>query len=335
VNARLDEEVFFFDDPASRLRCVIAIDSATALPALGGCSLVADLDDADALRLALREAARTTRKLLLARLPCTGAHAVLLHPPAPFDRSALFAGFGRAVGRTRERFIAMQGDGATAQDMRVARRSTPSIADTFDATCLDGPEAEVAFGVFVAMEEALRRLGRRMDRSTVAVSGLAGAGMRLCERLHDAGAALVVADGAPALAHEASQRFGARVVDARDLPAQDCDVFAPCGAGALDAGAAARIAAPLVCGTADAPFADPRDRDLLHARGVVVLPDILVNAGALIAAAASRQADGRRPAWLQGIAGIGRRVNDLFDQMDGRAPYRLVDDWIDARRPGA
>jgi leucine dehydrogenase len=95
------EELLFFSDPASGLRCIIAIDPADALPALGACSLVAGLDDLRALLAAVECARRTTRKLLLAQLPCAGAHAVLRRPPGALDRPALFAAFGRAVSRPR------------------------------------------------------------------------------------------------------------------------------------------------------------------------------------------------------------------------------------------
>jgi leucine dehydrogenase len=329
----LAQETLFFNEPASKLRCIIAIDPASTLPALGGCSLAAGLDDLRALQAAAEQARRTTRKLLLAGLPFAGAHAVLVRQPGALDRSVLFAAFGRAVARAQGRCVLMQDAGTTAQDMLVAGRQTPFIAiraggDAF----MRGPEPEIALGVFIAMEEALRRLGLRMNRSTVAVAGLEGAGMPLCERLHDAGAALLVSDTDAYLAYQAQRRFGARVVDARDLPAQRCDVFAPCVAGALDAEATSRITAALVCGTADAPLFSACDGDALHARGVVYLPDILVNAGALISAACSRREESGPHAWLREIADIGRRVHDLFDQSDGRAPFRLVDEWVHQRR---
>jgi leucine dehydrogenase len=327
------EETLFFNDPASKLRCIIAIDPAGALPALGGCSLIAGLDNLRALQVAAEQARRTTRKLLLARLPFAGAHAVLLRQPGVLDRSALFTALGHAVARAQGRCIVMQDEGTTAQDMLIAGRQTPFIASlASDDAFACRPESEIAFGVFIAMEEALQRLGLRMNRSTVAVSGLEGAGMPLCERLHDAGAALLVSDTDPYLAYQAQRRFGARVVDARDLPAQRCDVFAPCVPAALDAEATSRITAALVCGTADAPLVSACDGDALHARGVVYLPDILVNVGGLISAACSRREMSGRHAWLQEIAGIGRRVHDLFDQLDGRAPFRLVDEWVRERR---
>jgi leucine dehydrogenase len=330
----LAEEILFFNEPASKLRCIIAIDPATSKPALGGCSLVSGLDDLRALHMAAQRARRTTRKLLLANLPFVGAHAVLLRQLGALDRPALFAAFGQAVARAQGRYVAMQDAGTTAQDMLVARRHTPFVANgACDDAFMWGPEA-VAFGVFIAMEEALQRLGLCMNGATVAVSGLEGAGMALCERLHDAGAALLVSDADPFLAHEAWRRFGARVFDARDLPLQRCDVFAPCVPGALDARAASRITAALVCGTADAPLINACAADALHERGVVYLPDILVNVGGLINAACSRRGQGGRHG-LREIAGIGRRVHDLFDRSEGRAPYRLVDEWVRERRLAA
>jgi glutamate dehydrogenase (NAD(P)+) len=76
---------------------------------------------------------------------------------------------------------------------------------------------------------------------------------------------------------------GGDAIPAADLLAVDCDVLIPAALGGVITTAnVAAIRAPIIVEGANAPI-EPEADDLLAARGVTVLPDILANAGGVTA----------------------------------------------------
>ena len=60
-------------------------------------------------------------------------------------------------------------------------------------------------------------------------------------------------------------------------------MLAPCAlGGALTGGRAERLRASVICGAANNLLADDAVAEHLHARGVLLVPDVMVNAGAVI-----------------------------------------------------
>jgi leucine dehydrogenase len=191
------------------------------------------------------------------------------------------------------------------------------------------PSPKTAYGVYLAIEVGLRRhLRRSLAGSTVAVQGLGSVGMNLAERLHEAGARLVVSDPHEARVREAEGRFNARAVGVEDILDEPCDVLAPCALGAvLNAQSVTRVRAAIVCGAANNQLATPDDGDALHARGVLYLPDYLVNAGGIVSVAREYLRQGDEAEVMQEVGRIGARVAELFERAGAAAPSRVADDW--------
>jgi leucine dehydrogenase len=215
------EEVLQIVKPDSGLRCVIVIDSTARGAALGGCRLLPYGTDQEALLDALRLARAMSMKNALAALPFGGGQAVICRPAGDFDRSELFSAFGRTVASIGGCYVAAADAGTTALDMLAIQRLTTYACATPRHRAEDHA-SKMAFGVFIAIEEGLQRVKRRLRGATIAVQGLAAAGMHLCERLQDSGARLVVADVDPARAREAAARFDARIVEPGRILAEPC-----------------------------------------------------------------------------------------------------------------
>ena len=317
------EEVLQIVKPESGLRCIIAIDSTARGVALGGCRLLPYGSDQDALLDALRLARAMSMKNALADLPFGGGQAVICRPAGDFDRSELFSAFGRTVASIGGGYVATADAGTTALDMLAIQRQTTSACAMPRHRARDHASM-TAFGVSVAIEEGLQRVKRRLRGATIAVQGLAAAGMRLCERLQDSGARLVD----PARAREAAARFDARIVEPGRILAEPCDVLAPCALGdVLDAESVATIRAAIVCGTAANQLADTEAGDALHALGVLYLPDYLVNAGGTISVARAWLEQGSAADVVHEVALIGQRVNELLERSGSRATVRAANDW--------
>ena len=327
--SRPPEQIQFTNDARSGMRCVIVIDSTARGPAFGGCRFAAYADDQSALKDALRLARGMSMKNALANLPFGGGKAVILRPRAPHDRRELFAAYGHAVASAGGRYITAEDVGSTAADMLVVQRETAFVSGIPRDGAFGGdPSPSTALGVFIAIEETLQRRQHTVRDSTIAIQGLGAVGMALAERLHDAGARLVVADIDAARTAEAAARLDATVVDADRILFEPCDVLAPCALGAvLDAESIPRLRAAIVCGAANNQLAEAQDGDLLHARGVLYLPDFVVNAGGVISVAREYLGVRDRSDVAREIALIGQRVHDLLDRCGHSSPARTADAW--------
>ena len=324
------EQILLSRDAASGLDCIIAIHSTQRGPAFGGCRLWAYGSRSEALHDAIRLSEGMSLKNALAGLPFGGGKAVIVRPREAYDRERLMAAFGSAVERAGGSYITAEDVGTTTDDMRLIVRRTKYVSGIPRTHSFGGdPSPKTAFGVFVALEQALRsHLRRPLAGATIAVQGLGAVGMQLCERLHDGGARLVVADIDSARAEQARARFDARIVDDRSILQEPCDVLAPCALGAaLDRRTVPTIRAAIVCGAANNQLATPDDGDALHDRKVLYLPDYLVNAGGIISVAREYLGQGEESAVMQEVARIGLRVNQLLERAHHRAPGRVADEW--------
>lgn len=152
-------------------------------------------------------------------------------------------------------------------------------------------------GVFVTGREAARRLGLNLDGARVAVQGFGNVGSAAAELFFQAGAKIVaiqdhsgsivnshgleLADLMPHVrAADGVAGFrGGDAVDAEAFWDTDCDILV-CAAleGQVTAARAARIKARLLLEGANGPTVPAAD-DVLAERGVLVMPDVICNAG--------------------------------------------------------
>jgi glutamate dehydrogenase (NAD(P)+) len=152
-------------------------------------------------------------------------------------------------------------------------------------------------GVFVTGREAMRRLGLPVDGARVAVQGFGNVGSVAAELFAQAGARIVavqdhtgtihaargldMADLAAHLrGHEGVAGFaGAEALDDESFWDVPCDLLIPAALeGQLTPGRAERLRARLVLEGANGPTL-PQADDVLADRGIVVVPDVICNAG--------------------------------------------------------
>lgn len=329
-SAHPPEAVHLIDDPESGLEGTIVLHSSRLGPAAGGCRLWTYPDRHHATQDALRLAEGMAYKNAMADLPLGGGKAVLRVPPGEFDRRRLFAAFGRAVEELGGAYVTAEDVGTSVADMQVVRGETTHVAGLVASEGQPGgdPSPWTALGVFVAMQEAVRRqFGSDLRDMTVAVQGLGHVGSSLCHLLHDAGARLVVSEIRSDLAAAVACRYGAMVVSTAAIATMPCEVFAPCALGAvLDRDTVQRLSARVVCGAANNVLARPEDGDALAERGVLYAPDYVVNAGGIINVCAENLG------WS--LAEVERRVRSTGDRLgrvldeaeaQGCPPHRAAD----------
>jgi len=167
---------------------------------------------------------------------------------------------------------------------------------------IPGREEATGRGVGALTLKLLSRLGRRIPGTRVAIQGFGNVGTHAAKYLADAECQIVAVSDAGGgyfraggldvlelLRHVRSHGgrlagfAGGDQISNAELLALDCDVLVPAAlGGVINAGNADAVRAPIIVEGANAPVEYDAD-ERLHARGVVVLPDILANAGGVTA----------------------------------------------------
>ncbi len=163
-----------------------------------------------------------------------------------------------------------------------------------------GREAATGFGVAIVARETLARLKQSIKGTSVAIQGYGNVGSNTARSLHDQGARILAVSDAygaivnpegidiPALDHYvASNRkvVGFKGGDAgtnEQLLTMPVDVLIPAALGGVfDATTAKAVQARVIIEAANGPTWPEAD-EVFHARKILVIPDILANAGGVI-----------------------------------------------------
>jgi leucine dehydrogenase len=275
------EQVLVLEGSTGAAQAVIAVHSTRLGPAHGGIRRWAYSDTAEAKRDVVALARAMTAKCAVAGVPAGGGKAVILDHPS-LDRKAAYQMVGKAVEQLGGAFFTGPDVNTTAEDLRIVAGETRFVATDAD----DGPgdlAAATAAGVLSALLSLLDVLSIEPAGCHVVVQGLGAVGMSLCERMAELGVRMSVHDVLPDRVARAVHLFAAQAISSDAVTSTACDVFVPCALGGiLTEEVASTIPARGVCGAANNIFRDAGAAEILHRRGVVVVPDFVANAGALI-----------------------------------------------------
>jgi leucine dehydrogenase len=280
------EGVYFASDPESCLRAIIAVHSTVRGPATGGTRFWHYESDDAALTDALRLSKAMSYKNAAADLPLGGGKAVLIYPEGEFDRESLFKAYGRAVERLNGKYITAEDVGVTTDDMDIIHSQTKHVAGLSKGKSGSGdPSPVTAEGIFRGLKAGVNHIWGSEDltNKTVAVQGLGHVGYALCERLHNAGAQLFVADINETVLEKAEQEFKATRIENSAIHTQNVDIYCPCALGGiLNAQTIPDIQAKLIAGAANNQLASEAVIPLLEKNDITYLPDFVLNAGGII-----------------------------------------------------
>jgi glutamate dehydrogenase (NAD(P)+) len=184
-----------------------------------------------------------------------------------------------------------------------------------------------ARGAAFCIREALRKEGHEVAGRRVAIQGFGNVGRNLALILADQGVSIVAVsdssggiykpdglDVAAAVEHKRTNRSfdgfeGAEAITNEELLILDCDVLAPCALEqVVTADNADRVKARIVAEGANGPVTPEADQ-ILDERGVLVLPDVLANAGGVVVSYFE---------WVQGLqeyfwkeSEVNAKLNDI------------------------
>ncbi len=319
----------------SGLYSIVAVHSTARGASLGGCRMWTYADNRLALRDALRLSEGMTYKAAVADLHQGGGKGVIVVPPgtvmAGERRRAALLDFGEVVESVGGRYVTAEDVGVTPADLEVVAEVTSHVSALPRSRGGSGdPSPWTALGVQVSIEVACARVFGTADLAgrRIAVMGLGHVGGDLARRLDAAGAELLVTD------IDRSRLEVGTWVEPDAILACDVDVLAPCAlGGVLDSQSVASVRARVVAGAANNQLADPDVADLLAARGILWVPDFVVNAGGIVNIAVEFAPGGydeaRADADVRAIAGT---VTTVLDEAEATGTTPLAAAMVIARR---
>jgi glutamate dehydrogenase (NAD(P)+) len=157
-----------------------------------------------------------------------------------------------------------------------------------------------AHGALYCIQEAIRKTEMSMPGLRVAVQGFGNVGSFLAKFLAEQGATVIAVsdsrsgilnedglDVQAAIAHKQETGMleglrGTQTITNDELLVLDCDVLAPCALEqVITRENADQIKAKIICEGANGPITPAAD-EILDERGILVLPDVLANAGGVV-----------------------------------------------------
>ncbi|MCC6174959.1 MAG: Glu/Leu/Phe/Val dehydrogenase [Chloroflexi bacterium] len=289
-------------EPSLGLRGILVVDNVAIGPAIGGLRMAPDVSLGECLRLARG----MTLKNAAAGLPHGGGKSVLVGDPKmdPARKEKLIRGMAYAL-RHEQGYI-------FGPDMGTDETCMAWVKDEIGRSVglpreLGGiPLDEIGatgWGMRFATEAALHACGMSLSGARVAIQGFGAVGQHTARFLGEQGAVLVAANDTTGTVYDREgldvealiqfKRSGrslneysrGRHLDRDAIVDIDCDVWAPAARpDVLHAGNADRLKTRVVVQGANIPCTDEAE-EILHRRGILVVPDFIASAGGVICAA--------------------------------------------------
>jgi leucine dehydrogenase len=274
-----------------------------------------------------------------------GGGKSVLAIPGPMDppvKEGLLRRFGRLIESLNGSYAAGEDLGTTPEDMALMAEETRWVhGSRGEAKRAVDPGPYTARGVFVGIKAAVRLVFGRDELTgrTVLLQGVGDVGEPLARMLRDAGAEIMICDLDEALARRVAAELDGEAVEPHLAYARTCDVFSPCAVGAtLNRETIPQLHCRIVAGAANNQLEQPEDADLLHQRGILYVPDYVINAGGAIALPALDSGKVTEQEVRNRIGRIEETLGQIFaeasdnDESPVRAAKTLVDKVL--RRSG-
>jgi leucine dehydrogenase len=211
---------------------------------------------------------------------------VVLGNPATDKSEALFRALGRFIDRLGGTYITGEDAGTTLRDMEYIRMETPYVVTLPREMGGAGPiSPATARGTLQGMRVACLTVFGSPDlgERSVAVQGVGSVGSLVVEMLRAKGASVYLSDIDQRRAQDVAARCGATAVPVDTIHSLDVDIYSPCALGAvINDVTVPQLRCSIVAGCANNQLATIEHSDVLHERGILYVPDYIINAGGTI-----------------------------------------------------
>lgn len=277
------EQLTFCYNRDTGLKAIIGIHDTVLGPALGGTRIWNYGTEEEAITDVLRLARGMTYKNAAAGLNLGGGKTVIMGDPAKIKSEGLFRVFGRFVEGLGGRYITAEDMNATPRDMAFVNKETNYVVGLEGKS--GNPAPITAFGIYRGIQAAVNEVYGSDDLTgkIAAVQGLGAVGYDVCRHLYKAGVKLIVTDIRKEKIEEAVTEFNAASTAPDEIYKADCDIFVPCARGAIiNDFTIEQLRCKIVAGSANNQLAEEKHGEILESKGILYVPDFVINSGGVI-----------------------------------------------------
>ena len=312
------EQVVFCQDPHTGLNAIIAIHNTTLGPSLGGTRLWNYNNHTEALTDALRLSRGMTYKSAISGLNLGGGKAVLIGDAAKLKSEVYWRRYGKFVNSLNGKYITAEDVNTSSSDMEYIGMETKFVTGKPDYMGGSGdPSPLTAYGVYMGMKAAAKKAwgNDSLDGKKILVQGAGHVGQYLMGYLAEEGAKMLVCDINETRLKEAKQKFPAiEIIPNTNIFDHEIDIYAPCALGAsVNTDSIGKMKCPVIAGAANNQLEDENIHGpMLVEKGIIYVPDFLINAGGIINIAIELDGYNKERAYST-VAKIYQRTLDIFD----------------------
>ena len=334
------EQIVFCNDIKSGLKAIIAIHSTRLGPALGGCRMCPYQSEEEALMDVLNLSRAMSYKAAAADLNLGGGKAVIIGDPEKDKSAQLFKSFGLYVSALGGRYITAKDAGVTTEDLQKISQGTPYVIGRPESHGGVGdPSHSTALGVYYGMLSAVKWKLKKdsLKNLKVVVQGVGSVGFALMKCLVREKAEVYVSDIKESRLDKVKQSFPSiQIVDPDKILAISCDVFSPCALGGVIDGTALDIMdCSIIAGGANNVLSTSSMAEKAKARGLLYVPDFVINSGGLIYVCAGL-IPRKSAEWIENkIKGIDDTLTRIFQMSEeqniatSECAFRLAEERMD------
>lgn len=344
---RMREEMHEYNNSDLELRVLIAIDSTTLGPAVGGIRLLSSYKTfEEAVNDVQRLSRAMTYKSSVTGLDFGGGKTVAWwRNPNPKRRNEVLRFIAECIDRLKGRYYGGEDMGISDSDVAYMSQYTgfmSGLPEDFDSPITGrrgggDPSSMTALGVFVGIQAALESSPQFQRKSIsgrrFSLQGAAGKVSRaLIPYLVKEGARLTIADINEEGLYEVATQYASSPLtvipsdEADSIFDAPCDVFVPCGPGKiLNYNTIPRLKearCKIVAGCANNQLESAAHARELLQRNILYAVDYVINAGGLISVTEELHPDGySRERAEEKTRAIGPRLKEIFRRSrEGRPP---------------
>lgn len=281
------EDVVEFHDAESGLHCITAIHSTALGPGFGGIRM-RPYDSRDAaIKDVLDLAKAMSYKSAIVQAGLGGAKCVVLGDPAmPKEKKhKLLLALAEMLNAFQGRFIGAGDMGLDPTEISIIGAQTPFVAGTAGEKSSGDPSPFTAFGVFQSMRAVAQTLWNdpSIKGRTIAVQGIGKVSLHLIDRLFWEGANIIIGTRDEKSAAGLANKYQAKITSSEEVLKAKCDILAPCAIGGiLNAKSLPDLHCQAIVGAANNQLSSPDIAFQLKEKGILYVPDFVVNAGGII-----------------------------------------------------
>jgi len=323
------EKIVHIYEPKSRLKAIVVIDNLSLGPAVGGCRMAADVETREVFRLARA----MTLKNALSDLPHGGAKSAILEDSNVANKEALVREFAQSIKPLT--------DYIPGPDMGTDETCMAYIHDEIGRAVglphvLGGlPLDELGatgYGLAVAADVASEVLALPLKNARIIIQGFGNVGKAAAQFLTERGATIIATCDTGGAIHDPEgidipaliefKKSGRSVKDSglgkplthEEMLKMESDIFIPSARPDIfTVDNQHWLQTKLVLEGANIPITHEA-AEIMRDRGVVIVPDVIANAGGVICAASEYQKMSEKQAFERIESTISRNTVEVLER---------------------